>query len=162
MYAFSGVRPSSGAASSASCNALEILCPAGGWPVSAPADGRTPLNAYEAGQHTHRASNRFNGLPDAVTITAWFAKRLHCDTAGKPPHSTRWRDLDPLACSVAKRMECASLLALSSNRRHIWRSTINREPFLHRFAPSFAISKDGFVGYQRLAISERRSRNQIG
>ena len=49
-YAFSGVRPSSGAASCDSSNALEILCPAARSPVSAPEDGRTPLNAYRASQ----------------------------------------------------------------------------------------------------------------
>src|SRR2546425_3029782 len=46
LYAFSGVRPSSVAASSASSNAVEILCPAARSSVSAPEDGRTPLNAY--------------------------------------------------------------------------------------------------------------------
>jgi len=41
-----GVRPSSGAASCVSSNALEILSLAARSPVSAPEDGRTPLNPY--------------------------------------------------------------------------------------------------------------------
>src|SRR5262249_34904176 len=66
---FSGVRPSSGAASSAWSSAWEILRAAGKSAVSAPEDGRTPLNEGHAPEHRRPV----RALPQLLIFSLLFA-----------------------------------------------------------------------------------------